>query len=296
MLDIKKIGAALLAALALAGCGKNTENDGGQPDDTPFKLSVMSFNIRNSLVKGDTGDRLWSNRKESVRKMVQETVPDIIGMQEASSAQRKDLTAMLPDYALLEVPNTGTSKGGNTVILFNTKVLDNVACKSFYLSSTPNKPSVNGWNTETQYRTTIWGEFRHKGSGRTFFLADTHMPLYSTVEGNLARTKSAELNVGRMKEACGEDAPVFIVGDMNCSKPEAGIQPYLDWMSSARDKALASDDIPSFNNFGGSGNSRIDFIFYRNAIPNEFRTVNGGGYGVKYISDHYPIMAKFTIL
>lgn len=180
--------------------------------------------------------------------------------------------------------------------MYNTKVLEKVVCKSYYLSSTPNKPSVNGWNTETQYRTTIWGEFRHRKSGRSFFLADTHMPLYSTVEGNLARMKSAELNVGRMKEACGEDATVFIVGDMNCSRPEAGLQPYLDWMSSARDKALASDDIPSFNNYGGSANSKIDFIFYRNAIPNEFHTVNGSGYGVRYISDHYPVMAKFTVL
>ena len=110
MLDISKIGAGLLAILALAGCGKTTENGGEKPSDTPFKLSVMSFNVRNSLAKGDTGDKLWSNRKEGVRKMVQETAPDIIGMQEASTAQRKDLTAMLPDYALLEVPNTGTSK------------------------------------------------------------------------------------------------------------------------------------------------------------------------------------------
>lgn len=170
MLDIRRFGAAFIVALALAGCGKSAGSvDDKLPENTSYKLAVMSFNVRNSLAKRDTGDKQWSNRREGVKKMIVETAPDIIGMQEASAEQRRDLVAMLPDFALLEVPNTGTSKGGNTVIMYNTKVLEKVVCKSYYLSSTPNKPSVNGWNTETQYRTTIWGEFRHRKSGRSFF-------------------------------------------------------------------------------------------------------------------------------
>lgn len=111
MLDIRRFGAAFIVALALAGCGKSAGSvDDKLPENTSYKLAVMSFNVRNSLAKGDTGDKQWSNRREGVKKMIVETAPDIIGMQEASAEQRRDLVAMLPDFALLEVPNTGTSK------------------------------------------------------------------------------------------------------------------------------------------------------------------------------------------
>ena len=58
---------------------------------------------------------------------------------------------------------------------------------------------------------------------------------------------------------------------------------------------MKTDSANSYNGYGSSG-SIIDYIFYRNAIINEFRTVNGSNYGVTYISDHYPIICYATIL
>ena len=278
--------------------------DGGKDDPEPqpgaAQISVMSFNVRSATITSDTGDRSWDKRKYAVQNMVKEIKPDMIGMQECTSRQRTDLTGLLEGYELFEVPGTGGSKGGNTVIMYNTAVLEALQCKSFFLSSTPDKASVNGWNEETQYRTTIWARFRHRESGREFFVADTHMPLGSEERDNTARINSAKLNISRMKAAAGEDAVVFIIGDMNCARENnvtsKSLDPYYEWLSNAREKALKTDSSVGYNGYGESSGSRIDHIFYRNAIVSEFRTVNGSGYGVKYISDHYPIICYATIL
>ncbi|MBO7544974.1 MAG: endonuclease/exonuclease/phosphatase family protein [Bacteroidales bacterium] len=299
---MKAIRICLAAALLLlCSCGKN-----GKDEPAPLKIAnitVMSFNIRSSTITSDTEDRSWDKRKYAVRNMVEEIKPDVMGMQEATNAQRADLRSLLTGYDLFEVPNTGTSKGGNAILMYNTAVLEVLQCKSFYLSSTPDKPSVNGWNEETQYRTTIWAEFKHKESGQRFFVANTHMPLGSEERDNTARINSANLNISRMKSAAGEDAVVFIIGDMNCSYATGDsrrkcLQPYYDWMSSARDKAVKTDATLSYNGWGSSSssNNNLDHIFYRNAIASEFRTISGHNYGVEYISDHYPIICYATIL
>jgi len=292
-MKVIRIFAVAAALVAAAAC---TEKQDPQPEPTTsVNVTIMSFNIRTSTMK-DEGDRSWDTRKTAIQKMVNDIQPDVMGMQEATTAQRKDLKALLPDYELLEVPGTGTSKGGNTIIMYKTANLDLVRYQSFYLSSTPDKPSVNGWNEETQYRTTIWAEFQHKTGKQHFFVADTHMPLGSETRDITARTNSANLNVNRMKDKAGDTGILFIIGDMNCSKADAGLQPYYDWMSAARETALRTDSVLSFNNWGGSGKSNLDHIFVRNAVVSEFKTINNSGYGVAYISDHYPVIAKTTLL
>ena len=287
----------LFPALLLLSCsGKGKEEPEKPAGGEPAQLTVMSFNVRSSTITADTGDRHWDKRKFAVQNMIKEIRPDVIGMQEATKNQRQDLLNLLEGYELFEVPGTGTSKGGNTVLMYNTAVLEALQCKSFYLSGTPDKPSVNGWNEETQYRTTIWAQFRHRASGKEFFLADTHMPLGSENRDNTARANAAALNISRMKAAAGEDAPLFIVGDMNTSLPEKGLAPYYEWMSSARDKAVKTDATLSFNNYGGGSNSNLDHIFYRNVLVSEFRTVSGKNYGVTYVSDHYPVICYATVL
>lgn len=295
-----KVIRLLACCLLLCAFSCDRGKDNPEPQKKDAQISVMSFNVRSATITSDTGDRSWDKRKYAVQTMVKEIKPNMIGMQECTSKQRTDLIGLLEGYELFEVPGTGGSKGGNTVIMYNTAVLEALQCKSFFLSSTPDKASVNGWNEETQYRTTIWAHFRHRESGKEFFVADTHMPLGSEGRDNTARINSAKLNVSRMKAAAGEEAVVFIIGDMNCARENnvtaKSLDPYYEWLSNAREKALKTDSSISYNGYGDSSGSRIDYIFYRNTIVSEFRTVNGSGYGVKYISDHYPIICYATIL
>lgn len=286
--------AMMLIALTVPSCKKD---DPANPDPYPVKeatYSVMSFNLRNSAMN-DQGDRNWSVRKTAVAAMFNDVTPDIAGIQEASTAQRKDLTALLEGYGLLEIPGTGTSKGGNTILLYRKDRFEAQRYQSFYLSETPYIASVNGWNEETQYRTTIWARMKDLETGNVFFMATTHLPLYNTVSGIKARKNSAALNNTLLKEVAGEKNILFLVGDMNCSSKESGLEPFYDWFKSAREDAPVTDNIPTYNAFGEGTATLLDHIFYRNATPQEFSTVAGQTYGVKYISDHYPVVCKFTV-
>lgn len=105
------------------------------------------------------------------------------------------------------------------------------------------------------------------------------------------------LNVIRMRDIAGEDAPVFIAGDMNASRDEDdvrrwGLQPFHFWMNDGRDVPVSNNE-PTFNGFGKvkmTSRHVIDFIYYRNADVKKFENFNKPGLGVNYISDHYPNM------
>ena len=63
-------------------------------------------------------------------------------------------------------------------------------------------------------------------------------------------------------------------------------------MQSGREEAPQTDTECSYNGFGKSpckDTWRIDHIFFRRAKPLKFQTITNSGYGVTYISDHYPI-------
>ena len=86
----------LVVLAALCACsGKAGDPDSGKPSSKPVNLSVMSFNVRSSAIAKDTDERHWDKRKGAVRNMVKDIKPDVIGMQEATTAQRTALKALL---------------------------------------------------------------------------------------------------------------------------------------------------------------------------------------------------------
>ena len=255
-------------------------------------LKVMSFNIR-MTTEADTGDLSWESRRESCVRMIRDVRPGVIGMQEPRTVQRTYLKDNLPDYEMLETPGTGTSKGGNSVLLYRKSRFTKLDWGYYFLSETPDVPSVS-WEAE-QWHTTVWAHLKEVGTDKEFWIFTTHMPAYAANKS--AREKSAKLNVAKMKELAGEKATLFIVGDMNCSyatddDSREALTPYYQWMSAGRAIAPAGDAI-SFNNYG-SGTAtpkrNLDHIFYRNTkMGVSFRTITSD-YGVPYISDHYPIL------
>lgn len=278
--------------LSALGCSSSSD-DGVAPGDggSSNTLKVMSFNIR-CVTSSDTGDQAWDVRKAGCIKMITSIQPDVIGMQEPRTAQRTYLKENLSDYEMLETPGTGTSKGGNSVLLYRKSRFTCLDWGYYFLSDTPDVPSV-AWEA-AQWHTTVWAHLKEEGSDKDFWIFTTHMPAYASNVS--ARVKSANLNVAKMKELAGEDATIFITGDMNCSyaaddASREALTPYYQWMSAARDIAPAGDAY-SFNNYG-SGTAtpkrNLDHIFYRDATAVSFRTITDN-YGVPYISDHYPIL------
>ena len=105
-----------------------------------------------------------------------------------------------------------------------------------------------------------------------------------------------------MIEKAGRHTPIMITGDMNTSWSEIderreSIAQFFEWMWSAREESsVTNPDVRSYNGFGeGIPTERwnLDHIFYRNVTPLTFSVIDSEEYGVKYISDHYPI--TFTL-
>lgn len=293
----------LLALILLGSCsGKEPAGDGGPDPDTPSQFKIMSFNVR-YVNTTDAGENHWDVRKYAIGKMIAKELPDVVGVNEARTAQRADMKQLCPQYTHLEVPGTGTGQGGNVTMMYLTDKFDLLASKSFYLSETPNVPSST-FGSGTQWHTCLWARLREKASGRDFYVFVTHLNTGSTLTDINARTSSAKLIVERIKAEAGDDSTVYLLGDMNCSLAEddakrVSLLPFLDYgLRNARTSSLSADDAISFNGFSDkerTPKNNIDFIFYRKATSMEFRTITSTEYGVTYLSDHYPIVINSIV-
>lgn len=261
------------------------------------EVRLMGFNVRYNTPK-DTGDTNWEVRKSAIQKMMTTVLPDVVAVGEARTRMREDLLELLPDYALIAIPGTGTRQGANTTILYNRKTVKLLKQGWFFHSETPDEPSMCWHVNSKQWRGTCWGLFKEKATGKKFYFFATHLCLGIKNRDLEAKLNSALLNVDKMQEIAGENAPVFITGDMNASYEDDdvrrwGLQPFYYWMKNARDIPGGNDE-PTFNAFGRmeiTPKHTIDHFFYRNAVVSKFENLNEPLWGVPYISDHYPIMA-----
>lgn len=299
---IYRIFMAFFLLPVLFSCTGEEDTPGNIDMNVPYYLNIMQFNVRYNN-DADGGDTHWSVRKNAVKSMIEDCQPDVAGLNESRTLQRNDLRNLLPDYSFLEVPNTGTSAGGNVTIIYRTEKFDLLGSKSFYLSDTPNKPSFTWDSTQKQYHVCIWGHFRDKETKKEFFLFATHYNLGTTTPDIQARINSTNLILSRIETemASCPGVPVFVVGDMNASFADGdsrsvGIRGYLDaGFKNARASALSTDDIISFNGFtteAKTQKSNIDFIFYKNVTGMAFRTVTTSYNGIPFVSDHWPVTLK----
>lgn len=250
------------------------------------EVKVMSFNIRHTGEKKDTGVKNWKARREAVVNMIRTEQPDVIGMQEVRADQKDYLILGLPEYQPVMHSPSNTK-----FIMFRRDRFQLLDQGNFWLSETPDKPS-KGWRSSSE-RATLWAKLKDKRTGKVFWFFDTHLDV-SSYE---ARIKGAEMCNDRMKEICGKKGVQFLVGDMNSLEPDC-LLVLRDYLRDARLESPETDNRPTFSGFGFCPphvTYAHDHIFYLNAQPLRFRLLDGKDYGVEYISDHYPIMftAKF---
>lgn len=262
--------------------------------------------------------------------MQEPTPKDLHDTEKNRPNQTADLQAALPEYDTFRLYPDDEVEGeplhdrtGSTMILYRKDKYTLLKSGYFWLSETPDTPQ-NSYSpfgaTDAHSRTALWVHLRDKATQKEFFFLTTHMPFdpsdkatdkdengkkkYNVVQ----RQKCAELIVARIKEIAGRNATVFLTGDMNCAYEDTKIYTYageshslneslkpFDFMWSARQCAPDTDDKDSNNRFDDTKpSSKIDHIFYRIATPQQFRTIDLSYLGVKYISDHYPIVCTFS--
>lgn len=272
----------LLAILLLFACAiaTNAQND---------TVTVISFNIRYN--NPDDGDNIWENRRDNAVIMVNMENPDFLCVQEAYYVQLSYLLNSLQKYSYIGLGRDDGKQGGeHMAILYRKDRFEVVAHGDFWLSETPDVCS-RGWDAVC-HRIVTWGYFLDKQTGKHVYCFNTHLDHV----GEVARRESVKLITQRIKEIVKDKkAPVFLTGDFNSDINSEIFDPLKKVLKQARKDAPVTDSKGTFNGWGSAPNNIvIDHIFYKNAKPMVFKTLNENKYGRALISDHYPIKGVFV--
>ncbi len=123
-------------------------------------IKIMSFNILYDTNK--RGENLkWENRKDRVLRLIKETAPDIIGVQEVLPNQEKDIKNSFGNiYNYYGLGRNSDHTGEQSGILVNKYKFDIQNSGTFWLSGTPDVP---GSNTFKGYfpRVATWARLRY---------------------------------------------------------------------------------------------------------------------------------------
>lgn len=266
-----------VAALILSSCSK------AEPD-----LKIISFNIRYNSWNNIDDANGWPFRKEAVVNMILQEHPDAIGLQEALVDQLLYLDSSLPTYRRVGVGRDDGNEGGEFMaIYYDTTRLENVGYNTYWLSETPEVPSL-GWDAACR-RTVTTLKLRDRHSGKEFVYLNTHLDHV----GMVARAESAKFIASTIKDF-PTDLPVILGGDMNSTIDDTIFNTfYANGLQSAKELSGSESNDITYNAFGKGEGSAIDHFFVRNAKVSTYNTLTAD-YGAPYISDHYPI--AITIL
>ena len=265
-------GLCVSAAVAVAGAGESGT------------LKVISMNIRNG--EANDGTNSWQYRCPASLLMINELKPDILGLQEAYYYQVLFLTENLRDYKAAGVGREDGKKDGEHMsILYNRKRVSLKKWGTFWLSETPDEPSV-GWDAACK-RTATWAIMKDRRTGNSFLYVNTHLDHV----GKQAQEKGLALIMDRIAELNTSGLPVILTGDFNVKPGDPVLDRLDNMMRSARIYAEKTDSHATYNNWGKSSDI-IDYIYYSGfrSCP-EFRTVTQKFGEWPFISDHYPVEA-----
>ena len=258
-----------------------------QKQTRDYDLKVMSYNIRMGVAKDGTNS--WEYRYPATAMMLKDQMPDVFGVQEAFNFQIKFIEENFTDYDSFGVGrDNGKSEGEFMSIFWNKKTVKMIKGGTFWLSETPEKPSM-GWDAACK-RTATWALMKDKNTGKLFYFVNTHLDH----KGAEARRKGLELIVSRIDEINPKGYPMILTGDFNIKPDNEALVGLEQRMQSARKIAPKTDNNATFNNWGKAKSDMvIDYIYVSgfSACP-EYHTIMEK-YGTwKYVSDHYPIYAK----
>lgn len=252
-------------------------------------ITVMSYNIRSSVKNEQDGENGWENRKAAAVKMLLAEKPDVVGMQEEMPDQeayfREHLSPLYDGVAISRDPANREDEA--CAIFYRTDKFDLVRTNTFWLSETPDVPS-RGWDGKYK-RIVTYVYVRDKESGQLYLVFNTHLDH----KGVVAREKSLQLIADSAITIGGDTIPMFVMGDLNVTPDAPELAPMWNTMKLAQREAPITDTLFTFHGYKPNKGKMIDYIFYRNASALEFRILRDG-FGVPYLSDHYPIVATFS--
>lgn len=281
-------------------------------------FTVASYNLRNANAGDSAAGNGWGRRCPVIAGLIRFHGFDIFGTQEGFRAPLDELKALLPGYDYIGAGrDDGREAGEHSAIFYRPVLFELLAHGDFWLSETPDTPSV-GWDAVLP-RICSWGHFRHRPTGQEFLFFNLHMDHV----GKRARVESAGLVLRKMQEL-GAGLPAVLTGDFNVDQTHASYRALVSGgtLQDAYEVCgLRYAPNGTFNGFGTDSftESRIDHIFLSPAfrverygvLTDTYRTAEGEPartagrdapqeirlqrYQARTPSDHFPVAAAVIL-
>ena len=254
-------------------------------------IKIISYNIRYN--NPNDGKDIWENRRETITDFIEKEAPDFLGLQEVNFPQIQYLNSNLINYSFIGVGrDDGKTRGEFSPIYFNESKYNLLLSNTFWLSETPDNISV-GWDAAME-RICTYGLFEQKNDGTKLWVFNTHFDHI----GNVAREKSVDLILSKIKDLTKDKDQIIITGDFNLSEDSVPIKKLQNFYNDVNIKMdNKSKFYGTFNNFkiDNNYNNRIDYIFYKN-----FDLIKSSHLHIKtdqgrWASDHHPVIAILKI-
>jgi endonuclease/exonuclease/phosphatase family metal-dependent hydrolase len=253
-------------------------------------VKAITFNIRFAN-QGD-GNNQWELRKAAVADFLKYESPDFVGMQEALIGQIEYLDAALPDHEWIGVGrDDGKEAGEFSPLFYNARQWELQSESTFWLSQTPDVPSKS-WDAALP-RICTYGVFRHKSTGETLYVFNTH---YDHV-GQQARKEASRIIVEKIKEVSNFENTI-LTGDFNAEADTEVITnitdaPLIDAYESTPTRYGPIGTFTGFN-MTMNPNRRIDYIFHSEDLSADNYKVESTVIDQRYLSDHFPVVVTLN--
>lgn len=251
-------------------------------------VRVMSFNIRFGLAKD--GNNSWPNRDRLVVDTINESYPDLLGVQEAMPFQIQFLKENLKDRSYVGSSRDANPEGEQCGVFYRTSRFALLDQGQFWLSETPNKKFTKSWDSSLP-RIATWVRLKDLKTSHQLLFLNTHFDH----RGAEARFQAARV-IREFIESQPQDLPVIVTGDFNCGWDS---RPYRELLSSQRltdtwlrQQKARPDREGTFNGFKGTDDgARIDWVLCSADFTVTDASIVKTSRDGQYPSDHFPVTA-----
>ena len=250
-------------------------------------INIMTYNIR--LDTEADGINMWENRKEGVLSLIKEESVDILGIQEGLPSQIEYLSKQLDGYSMIGEGRDGGNNGEYSAIYYNDKKMNLIETETFWLSETPEIPSI-GWDAAIKRIVTV-GLFRMKDSDLELLVYNSHFDHI----GKIAREKSVGVILNHIKENNYQNRPLIVMGDFNANPDDIPIELLSEELDDSFKILPTENPIGTFNGFDLDSKllDRIDYIFTKNIKITNYRHIDKKLSSGLWPSDHLPILITY---
>ena len=292
----------LIAFCACFGLFANAQ----EKESLDLDIRVVTCNVR---YKNDgDGVNAWDFRKERLANALKALDADVIGTQEALAVQKKYLKKQLKGFNVVGVGrDDGRKEGEHSAIYYNKKRFKALDCGNFWLSETPDVPSL-GWDAAC-IRIASWAFLEEKATGKKFFFVNTHLDHVGVV----ARHEGVSLLIRKAHEI-GGDCPMVITGDFNIYNDseeitrieEMGLTHVYDIAAEKKLQKASwhgyDEDMDVHVQKANKSNGRdiptpqiIDYILISQGSCSYYEIMDPKGPDGGFLSDHCPVYADVTL-